>query len=344
MSPKSLTNKNTKLSIEEQQLIYEHYGVELFKAILSPVRPNETRPSFSTYISKDGGQIKWKDFAYKSGGVFDLIIEMEEDVNSFHQAVVKAEEILSNFVVNSGGVAAPRPITVKPKVVWDVVPCEKFSKAELAYWSYRGINEAQLRRENIYPLKMLLADGKYKDTSTPDNPKFIYYYYDEKGNVTGWKLYSPYDKDHKWLSQNTSTLPYESKPQGVHNQLLILSSKKDKMVFDNLYFPYDTTNPIAEGIFKGVIRELSGSLSCYPIIYAWLDFDWSENVPNVYKGVERTIQLEEASNGRVKGLFLPPQISNFLLSRGIKDIDEVYTNLGEDYLNNLFLKVLNYNV
>jgi hypothetical protein len=344
MTPKSLKNNKPKfLTIEEQQVIYEHYGVELFTPMLSPVRPQDTRPSFSTYMSEDGGQIRWKDFAYKSGGVYDFIMEMEPECYTFKQAVAKAREILSGFVVVNGvDSIAPRP--TKEKINWDVVPADKFSKAELFYWKLRGITEPQLRKENIFPLKMLLADGKYKDTSTPDNPKFIYYYYDENGNISGWKLYAPYDKDHKWLSKNTSSQPYESKVQCVHNELVILSSKKDKMVFDNLLLPYDTTNPIAEGIFKGIIRELSGSLSCYTNIYAWLDFDWCENVPNVYKGVERTEQLEVESKGKIKGIFLPPQESNFLLSRKVKDVDEVYLHFGAEYLNNLFLKSKNHSL
>ena len=344
-TPKSLKkSSSSSLTVEEQQFIYEHYGVELFTPMLSPVRPQETRPSFSTYLSEDGGQIRWKDFAYKSGGVFDFIIEMEERVNTFRQAVDKAREILSGFVVKNSVVEASRPLLVKPKVDWEVIPADKFSKAELLYWKIRGINESQLRKENIFPLKMLLADGKYRDTSTPDNPKFIYYYYDDSGNITGWKLYSPYDPDHKWLSKNTSSSPYESKVQCVHNELFILSSKKDKMVFDNLQLPYDTTNPIAEGIFKGILRELSGSLRCYTNIYAWLDFDWCENLPNVYKGVERTQQLEIESGGRIKGLYLPPDEAAFLLPRNIKDIDEVFVNLGAEYLKNLFIKTQNYSL
>lgn len=347
MLPKSIQNKEKRfssaLTVDEQQYIYEYYGVEVFTSMLSPVRAEDTRPSFCTYLTKDGGQIKWTDFAYKSGGVYDFITEMESDVNSFKDAVKKAREILSSIRVNNDVTQAPRP-TNKPKINWDVVPSEKFTKNELLYWRIRGVTEEQLRGENIHPLKMLLADGKYRDTSTPDNPKFIYYYHDSEGNISGWKLYSPYNKDYKWLSKNTSSAPYESKVQCVNNELLILSSKKDKMVFDNLRQPYDTTNPIAEGIFKGIIRELSASLACYDKIYAWLDFDWSENVSNVYKGVERTMQLEEESNGRIVGLYLPPDEERFLLGRGIKDIDEVYVNLGPHYLYNLFNKVKSYSL
>jgi len=336
--PKALKNNNSSklLSVEEQKLVYEFYGVDLFTSILSPVRPQETRPSFSTYLSDDGNNIKWTDFAYKSGGVYDFIMEMEPEVTNFKQAVQKSKEILLGII--TAGIGTASPLQTKVKINWDVVPSEKFTKSELLYWKLRGITEDQLRKENIFPLKMLLADGKYRDTSTPDNPKFIYYYYDDDGNISGWKLYSPYDKDYKWLSKNTSSRPYESNPQCANNELVILSSKKDKMVFDNLLLPYDTINPIAEGIFKGIIRELSDSLNCYTNIYAWLDFDWCENIPNVYKGVERTEQIELESKGKIKGIFLPPKESQFLLSRGIKDVDEVLLNLGKNYLYNLFIK------
>lgn len=343
--PKGLVNKTLtkKLSVEQQEFIYESYGVDLYTPIISPIRPEESRPSFSTYLSDDGENVKWKDFAYKQGSVFDFIIEMEDEVNDFKAAMDKARQILNGQKVGEKS-NGPTEKLKKNKIVWEVIPADKFQKFELQYWMLRGITEKQLRAEDIHPLKMLLADGKYKDTSTPDNPKFIYFYRDDDGNILGWKLYSPYDKEHKWLSKNTSSLPYESKVQCVHDELFILSSKKDKMVFDNLALHYDTTNLIAEGVFKGILSELSGTLSCYKQIYAWLDFDWSENKPNVYKGVERTQQLCEQSGGKIKGIFLPPKENEFLLLRQIKDIDEVYVNLGKSYLNNLFYKSLNYSL
>jgi len=348
MPPKYLKNKQRiNLSIEEQKLVYEYYGVELFTLMKSPVRPDDTKPSFSTYLSSDGNLIKWKDFAYKSGGVYDFVIEVDEEVTNFIEALTKVKSIIEEqeSVTKTSKTNASKPLSNdKPKINWEVIQSEKFSKFELDYWKIRGITEKQLRKENIAPLKMLLADGKYKDTSTPGNPKFIYYYLDELGNELGWKLYSPYDKDHKWLSKNTKSLPYESKLQCLNKDLIVFSSKKDKMVFDNLNLPFDTTNLIAEGIFKTFIRELSNSLSCYTNIYAWLDFDWNENKPLVFKGVERTEQIEQESKGRIKGLFLPPKESNYLLSMGVKDVDEVYLNLGKSYLNNLFLKTLNYSL
>ena len=180
---------------------------------------------------------------------------------------------------------------------------------------------------------MLLKDGRFAGTSTAKYPIFIYDLSPNK-DFSIWKLYSPCDKDNKWLSWGIQTLYLENPPQFKYKKLVILSSKKDKMVFDNLSLQLDTTALLAEGNITKLINNL-GDLDYYDEIFALLDFDSAEGVANVYKGVERTKQLEEKSGGRIKGLYLPENINNYLYMLGIKDIEEIFVKLGNEQLKSV---------
>lgn len=312
------------LTLDQQEAIYNHYGVELFIVMCSPLR-EDNKPSFSTYESN--GLIRWKDFAYGGGNIYDFVMEYESV--SYNECLKIIQDILDNGESPQG-----KAMKQKINVTRDVIPKQNFEKYELEYWATRGIDKRQLLSEKVLPLKMLLINGKFKCTSVPDNPKFIYYYTKES-----WKVYSPYDQEHKWVSNNINLIPYESQPQGKNKDLIILSSKKDKMVFDNLNLPFDTTSVLAEGNFSGVIYELDKSLAGYENIYALLDFDKSDD-PKTFKGVERTKQMEVESKGRIKGIYLPEQLSEHFAKIFVKDIDEIYTKLGSDILYKTINKIL----
>lgn len=307
-----------KLSIQEQEILYEHYGVKLFYRVSSPLR-DEGNPSFSTYESN--GDIRWKDFGTGQGGnIYSFIMEYESV--DFPEAVIIARDILL------GSENIPKKSFVKKDVKRDIISSDNFKDYEISYWAKRGITSEQLFENKVYPLKMFLVNGKFKCTSTNVNPKFIY----DLGNGA-WKVYSPMESgEFKWLSHNLSSVNLESKPQGKHSKLVILSSKKDKMVFDNLLLPYDTTSVLSEGNFSGVLNEIERSLIGYKDIYCLLDFDQA--------GERATQAIENKSNGRIKGVYLPLNMANFLHTNGVKDVDDVMVKFGRDNLLKLINKIL----
>ena len=206
------------LSIEEQEQIYEHYGIELYQRVNSPLR-GDNNPSFSTKLV--GDNVRWSDFGlglmYKS--VYDLVMEIEE----------------VDF--------KPRP-QPREKVL-KVVPNSTWAGFEIDYWAKRGIDLFTLEHNLIFPLKLLFIDGKFICTSTKDNPKFIYYF--DGTDRRGFKVYSPLDREHKWLSYNTSLYNLENGVNKLFNDLIVFSSRKDRIVFDSLELCFDTTSTMSEG-------------------------------------------------------------------------------------------------
>ena len=289
--------------------------------MLSPLR-SESKASFSTYEKADN--IYWKDFGSgESGDVISFIMQIEG--LNFNQAVHFANEVLKNEIV----IVTKKPASLS-KTGFKVSVGDNFSDSELNYWAMRGIFEEQLQRENIKSLKVLMRDGKFMTTSCTNNPKFVFKYNGEDS----WKVYSPLDVHYKWLSSNIIE-PFEVGESGFKD-LVVLSSKKDRMVFENLSFPISTISLHSETNFNPFLNELDKSLSKYDRIFCFLDFD------NPGQQAQKTI--EQKSFGRVKALKIKEEILNHLLESGVKDIDDFYLKFGQGILKDFVSKVFKENL
>lgn len=302
-----------QLTLEEQEYIFEFYGVELYEQILSPLPDrDEHKPSFST--KEYDGKIKWSDFGAGLIGksVYDFVMEMEK--LDFKASISRIKVILDGAekVENSD---TPQCKKRKSDRIISVIHTTKYEKFELGYWNSRGVCVDQLNRSLTFPLRILKIDGKFVSTSTPENPKFIYYL----GGVIGeaFKVYSPYDPDFKWISNRLDLVDYETPLQNKYDDLMILSGRKDNLVFDNYNLPFDTTSSLSESNFSGIIKQLDKDFKRYKRIFSLFDFD--------DKGVEFSNKLYEESDKRVIPIILG-DIRNYLHYVDVKDIDNLKTH------------------
>lgn len=307
------------LTVEEQEQIYEHYGVVLYKPVSSPLRDDDNNPSFSTKLID--GSVKWSDFGLGMIGqsVYDFVMEIEGV--DFKGAIKIIKNVLNSSNVNIR-TQTPRK-QVREKVL-KVVPNNTWDNFEANYWSIRGISVETCKRNLIFPLKLLFIDGRFICTSTKENPKFIYYFDSE--NKSGFKVYSPLDKNFKWLSYNISLYNLENKVEKKYDDLIVFSGRKDRLVFDTLNLPYDTTSTMAEGNFNGLLKELP-NLHTYKNIYSFFDFELNSSGENLAK------KLYEQSNKRVVPITPPLNILNYLITQGIKDIDDLKVKGGDELLS-----------
>ena len=330
----------SKLKPEEQLYIYNQYlgDFEIGVPIMSPIR-DEGTPSFSVFETFDG-DFKWRDFGYSDAAddvvEFVRLYHMQNDGwdGSYAKVFRKIRDILN-------GVEDIEPIIIKKtknKVTLNVKVKKFFDDFELSYWRQRNIDEKILGRDLTFPLKALEVKGHKVTESIPGDPKFVYLYktWDNRVIPDCWKVYSPLNENKKWITHNTYKAAFETLPQLNSDRLCILSSRKDKQVFDSLGFNFDTTNPISEGNFRGLLQDKN--IMNYREKYVLFDFDSSETSK---KGVERTKQLEEESGGKIKGIYLKDDLRNFLISNGVKDIDEAVIKFGVNKTKDLIIKIWN---
>lgn len=297
-----------QLTIEEQEIIYEHYGVELYSVVCSPLR-DDNNPSFST--KQYGDNIKWSDFGAGLIGksCYDFIMEAENC--DFKAALSKAKGILQNEEKASQKRSNTATRAIKDNTL-EVMVTKKWESWELDYWKDFGITKEQLESDLTFPLRILKVNNVFKSTSTKDNPKFVYYL----GGTVGesFKVYSPKDKDFKWISNRLDLVDYENPTQGKHKNLIVLSSRKDKQVFDNMGLPFDTTSSLSESNFKGIIKQINNDFKHYSGIYSLFDFD--------DRGLEFAQQLYFQSEFKIKPIIFG-NILNYLSTISVKDIAEL---------------------
>lgn len=295
------------LSLEEQEIIYNHYNVELFKVISSPLR-EDNNPSFSTKIKND--KIIWSDFAQGNLGmsVFDFISRIEKC--DFKKSLEIAGSILkSNRFSNSTKFEKINSTKVNNL---NVLTSTKWHDFELEYWNKRGVTENQLILSKVYPLRILKNNDAFISTSVENSPRFIYDFGINFGE--SFKVYSPYDGKYKWLSKNINYIAFETPLTYKHKTLIILSSKKDNLVFDNFNINVDTTSVLSECNFKEVLNRLDNILLRYDNIYSLFDFD--------YAGEALAYELFKQSNFKIKPINIG-NLLNYLYYINVKDIDEL---------------------
>ncbi len=308
-----------KFSFEEQLELYKAYNIPPYLRVSSPFR-SDNSPSFSTYERND--VLYWKDFGTGDHGDIVDLIQILEGV-PFGDAMGMARKLLKE-TVSSKPTSATKAVDKSDRKVFSNKKLEDF---ELEYWALRGVGDVQLRAENVESLKMLSINDKFVTTSMPGNPKFVYRYSEDS-----FKIYSPFDTNYKWISHNL-TSPFEVGRVG-NRDCVVMSSKKDRMVFDNLNFPIDTISLHSEGNFNPVIEELKdgGSLSAYDRLFCMLDFDDA--------GTSYMEQLHDKSGGSVKPIVAKPDVRFFLQGVGVKDIDDMYIKMGRDKTSKFIFKLL----
>jgi 5S rRNA maturation endonuclease (ribonuclease M5) len=97
---------------------------------------------------------------------------------------------------------------------------------------------------------------------------------------------------------------------------------------------------LSESTFSELVKYLSKN-NQYKNIYVFLDWDDSGGVENVKKGVEWTKSIEDFSNGLIKGIYFSEDMRQKLLSKNIKDIDELAMYLNYSQTELFFKKLMN---
>jgi hypothetical protein len=135
-----------------------------------------------------------------------------------------------------------------------------WNKKYLAYWEQFGITLEQLKSKNISPIKYLWITNPNKENiqqfiDVSNRLTYIYPYYWDKATFM-YKVYSPLEKQFKWLSNANSHVIENWRFIKEHRKnLIIQSSLKDIMVMEyfrdnyGIFKDYDFISPISEGIF-----------------------------------------------------------------------------------------------
>jgi len=207
-------------------LRYYFPGLRFYKVGFSPFR-EDSIPSFS--ITDKYGFIYWKDFGTGEGGNIWTLVARKFGVSYTEALAIIASDFgvrtsnnaLSKVAINNLKATIPErrpPVEIGVKTrLW--------TKEDKVFWSQFGISKAVLERYNISPVTHVFFNDYLVK---PD--KLAYVYREYKDGVVSFKIYQPYSKKYKWMSNSNSSVweGWEQLPD-KGDTLIITSSRKDVM-------------------------------------------------------------------------------------------------------------------
>lgn len=232
----------------------EAYGIddfepELRKAYNSPIRyeKEDNKPSFSLFKNQRKGKpfisdYLWKDSGLrKTGDVFSLVKELyglQTEDQVFRNIDVHFGLDLYDDSLNISNQKSLRkvkpPIDKPPSFIQ--ISSKSFTRQGLLYWSKYGINEEQLKEEEVYEVQYFWVSKEQKTPFTPKSLCFAYLIRDDKG-APYYKLYQPFEKEFKFIQDYPDYFVEGWSQLGVRSkELIITKSKKDCIVLHSLGF------------------------------------------------------------------------------------------------------------
>lgn len=318
-------NKEYILARISEAEIFEHYlkhSYQLGKLYKSPLRDNDSTPSFNIYRLHN--ELRYKDFGYTGGNCFEFVRNLYNcDYRTCLQIIINDFKLVKESKIQVLNSRATNPVIEElEKFQKKIVPVKRpWKKLDYDYWNRYYIPLLNLNKEKIYPCNYIYLQ------SNPEN-MFIWGEHVDKNPIycfdfgSKYKVYRPLstDKKSKWIStagmydiQGMATLPKRGE------LLIITSSMKDLLVLKVLGY-----NAIApQGESTGIPAKIMD--------YLWACFD---NIVVMYDNDEAGVTSMEKfviENPGVSPIFLPKDaekdISDNIELYGVEDTRELMKRL-----------------
>lgn len=191
----------------------------------------------SCYLREYNGIVLFTDFAYPEYNKYTCVhaVAHLHNISLDSAATLIISKYKYNNVVNlqqarvtSGNIVkkTSKSSDIHFEPYTDINGESCFIQRDADYWGLRGVSSAQLRKHNVYSVKLLYLNGSILHTTKP-----TYAYYFRNGNI---KIYSPFDDKHKWVSNTTKEDVWMSSLYPLSNVCIITKSLKDLMVLENV--------------------------------------------------------------------------------------------------------------
>lgn len=275
-------------SITDQQIFQSYIpNITFNTSMSSPLGEPDDKPSFSVFWSDRYNKFLFKEHRYGwSGDCFDFVQKLygyETLTEALMQVCIDFG--LTQYHIN------PNLKKGVLKVIKKVKPINKFNYKvsidftirkwnddDIEYWKSYGISKDWLKNSGIYPIKYYFINGVVCIAD-----KYAYVYVEEKDGLRTYKIYQPFNKNKKWISNNNrSVWELWSVLPPTHEILVITKSRKDALsIMSTLGIPSVALQ--AEGTIPkdNVVEELKERFHNIYLLYD-NDFDKSKNYGRDY--------------------------------------------------------------
>lgn len=254
-----------KLGLTEADLLHKYLGIKQIPCLISNPWRKDNHPSLGLFINNKTNKINFQDFStQEKGNTFELLKKVFNlNYNELYNKIVNDE--ISHVELKKG-------IRGKTKVRTSAILIQVVDRLwenwDIEYWNQFGINTRLLEACNVHPINLIILSGNDFRT-TMKAEKYAYAYVEFKEGKQTIKVYQPFSKVHKWLSNHDkSVVSLWSKTPKSGDIIIICSSVKDALtIIANLNIP--AIAPQGEGykFSKTAIKELKRRFKNIYVLY-----------------------------------------------------------------------------
>lgn len=330
-----------KISFQTYEQVKQHYdeltiinnylpGVILNKFFASPIREDKN-PSAIIYVGRKG-DLMYNDFVY-NGNIPQLVAWLYNE--SYSNAI---KRILKDFSGRFGSksirtITSTKKYTKKANIPTIITPYfREWRQYDYNYWTVDGgipLSWLESPEVNVLPFIKAKINSKNGEHFIKADKLAYCYQYHEYDGITRYKLYQPYNKNLKWMSNIVSGKQgvlqlVNTLPKSNNNPLLIISSSlKDSAVIQcNTDLPSAAPNNEGDYLPPQIVPKLNQR---FDDILTWFDQD---------TGGHRAARMYKQKYN-YDGIFIPEHITR---KYDVKDPYAFRKKFGEKD----FIKLTNY--
>ena len=312
ISDKKLKDEILELTTEYD--IFEFYIGSKFpisRKFKSPLR-GDSDPSFSIFVSKKERRLLFKDFGTGDSGDCFKFVQLLFGI-SYNEALSKIIKDVINKNITSSEKGKTVEYKYKPSQSKIEIKVREFNDSDLKYWNEYGISLPTLNKYNVHATSAVWVNDVLKLTETDSNPIYSYVIFDK------FKIYSPFNKKLKWLSNTTSYDIQGYQQLTEENDLLIITkSLKDVMCLHELGYN-SIACPSENVLIPSIIFE--NLKSRFNRVIVFYDNDKS--------GIEGASKISKAYD--LESIIIPDveykDISDFVKSKGTNEAKKLLNKL-----------------
>lgn len=310
-------------SISEEEIAFFYLDIKKLPCLInSPIR-KDNHPSFGLKVIKD--KVIYKDFSTgESGDIYQLLCILF-DLN-FSSLMRKIQEDFNNEenirFITKKRVSSDKGVKFNVKI-------RKWKKHDIDYWGQYGLEPDFLEKCFVFPIEKIFFEQIDGTFDIVPAEKYAYVYVENKDNKTTLKIYQPYSKKYKWLSNhNSSVIDLWFLLPEKGDLLIITSSRKDAMtILRHSEIPSISLQGEHTELKESVANELKMRFKHIIVLY---DNDFL-SVSNV----GRTSGKKMAQKHGFRQVEIPTIFR-------CKDPSDLYANYGKDTFVNLINQICTY--
>lgn len=318
--------------------IYRFYvggNINFSQKIISPLRKDDIRPSLG-FFKGDNGEICFNDFVLGGGDCIKFVqllkgLDFFEALSLIAIDFGFADKYIVKKIKGSETVYDSSKYESRDKIISKIVAFNlgikrrAWTAYDYAYWLQFGIDSQTLDKYNVVPVSYIFMNGLPILAE-----KYAYAFIEFKGGVETYKIYQPFSKSYKWLSnhngsvwQGWSQLPEKGK------RLIITKSLKDVMAIDCI-----TGVPVvslqSESVMPkaSIIQELRNRFEQIWILY---DNDFDKEVNWGHKFGAEIAEENFIPQIEIDSIYRSKDFSDLVKNKSAATASEVLRQLITDY-------------